>query len=116
MCAYSKVAQEHISFEVHENITSFDIPVNLTLRMKVLKPIKSLFQNSGDQSLILKAFLWLEFYHIVQRSRAEEGHNKPKVGVVDETYVITYHILVSAGRHDVYLLPNVIHVSILKML
>ena len=116
MCADSKVAQEDITFKVHENITGFDIPVNLALRMKVFKPIKSLFQNGGDQSLILEAFLWLEFYHIVEGSGAEEGHDKPKVGVIDEAYVITYHILVSTGRHDVYLLPNVIHVSILKML
>ena len=90
--------------------------MNLTLLVKVQQSLHHFFHYGGDQSFVLDSIFELGADDVVNGTSTEERHYEPKVGVVDEWYVITNHIFVAALRHNLDFFSNIVHITILKEL
>jgi len=114
MCTDTKIAQENATVEVNKHVGGLDVPMNLTHLVEVLDTLQNLLQNSCHEHLILDSVFSLNLDHIMHRTRSKNWHYKPQIGLVDEADVVADDVGVLAGRHDIDLLSNIVHITILE--
>jgi len=57
----TEITDINISLIVHQNISCFDIPMNLSLRMEVRKTFQRLFEDSCHNTLVFNTLFELFF-------------------------------------------------------
>ena len=115
MCRHPKIWKIDFSWFIYQNVTCFNISMDLTLRMEILKTLYRLFEDRRDHRFILNTLLCLGHENVGYRSTTQEWHYKPKVWIINERYIVADDILVKTLRHYIYFFPNIIHVFILEM-
>ena len=106
LCRVTKICQLYITFSIYKNVVTFDISVNDSSRMQIVKCLKSLPKDVGADLLVDVASSLLQ--NLSQISNIHELEEDPELlTVVKGLDALQDAILAIAHLHDGHLVPDI---------
>ena len=106
MSTYSKIAQYSCSIYTNQNVSCFNISMNLLFRMKILQTIYNLLQNIGQYFLVLDSLYKMMMQYLLNGPTINKWHHKPNICFVDKGHIETHQIFMMCFRHNFDLPSN----------
>jgi len=97
----TKISQFSISFFIKKNVSSFYVPMNFFMRMKIVKPLKYWLQN-GSYFILIESF-FSDLHNIGHTTCNAIFHNDPQIVIFEIGTVILYNMNVITLFQNAYL-------------
>ena len=101
---HSEVGQKYFTFHVEQNVASFYISVNFSVRVQVFQAVHRLTYNCSYDGLIsyaTRSRLRLKHVHNVSASASiDDLHDNPKEVGTDEGYMLRDNVPMTRRIHD----------------